>query len=62
MAVFLLQDISEKRHMLRLWVAPLNERPLPESYREILGGSVEPGARGGIVVDGTTLKITLEAE
>lgn len=54
--------MDSKRHMLRLWISPENDRPLPEAYREILGGSVEPGRRGGIVVDGTELKITLEAE
>ena len=48
--------------MLRLWIAPTNDRPLPEVYRELLGGSVEPGKRGGIIVNGTTLKIALEAE
>ena len=57
-----MQDIDQKRHMLRLWIAPTNDRPLPEVYRELLGGSVEPGNRGGIIVNGTTLKIVLEAE
>lgn len=53
---------DQKRHLLRLWISPTDDRPLPDAYKEILGGSVEIGNRGGIVVDGTELKITLEAE
>jgi len=56
------QDDDEKRHLLRLWISPTDDRPLPDAYKEILGGSVEIGNRGGIIVDGTQLKITLEAE
>ncbi len=59
---FLLQDDKLKRHLLRLWVAPKDDRPLPDKYKEILGGSVEPGSRGGIIVKGTDLTITAEAE
>lgn len=57
-----MQEESLKRHLLRLWVSPTDDRPLPEKYSEILGGSVEPGNRGGIIVKGTDLKITAEAE
>jgi hypothetical protein len=49
------------RHLLRLWVAPPEARPLPEVFAPRYG-SVAPGARGGIVVKGTTLKVVLEAE
>ncbi|HET9735016.1 MAG TPA: TauD/TfdA family dioxygenase [Burkholderiales bacterium] len=49
------------RHLLRLWVAPPEARPLPAVFAPRYG-SVQPGARGGIVVKGTTLKVPLEAE
>jgi len=48
------------RHLLRLWVAPREARPLPEIFAPRYGG-VTPGERGGIVV-GTTFKVPLEAE
>src|SRR3546814_12732703 len=34
------------RLLYRLWFAPANTRPLPESYRETWG-SIEPGAHRG---------------
>jgi hypothetical protein len=49
------------RHLLRLWLAPPEARPLPEIFAPRYG-SVVPGERGGIVVRGTTLKVPLEAE
>jgi hypothetical protein len=49
------------RHLLRLWLAPPEARPLPEVFAPRYG-SIAPGARGGIVVKGTTLKVPLEAE
>ena len=49
------------RHLLRLWVAPPEARPLPEVFAPRYG-SVTPGARGGITVKGTTFKVPLEAE
>ena len=48
------------RHLLRLWMAPREARPLPEVFAPRYG-SVTPGERGGIVV-GTTFKVPLEAE
>lgn len=57
-----IDDPQRPRHLLRLWLAPNNAPPLPECYREILGGSLEPGKRGGIAVEGTELHITFEAE
>lgn len=43
------QDPAKQRHLLRLWIAPPEERPLPDAYLEIMGGSTEVGKRGGIV-------------
>jgi hypothetical protein len=43
---------ERKRHLLRLWLAPPNARPLPEVYAERFG-SVTPGDRGGVVVKGS---------
>jgi hypothetical protein len=40
---------ERKRHLLRLWLAPPNARPLPEVFAERFG-SVTPGDRGGIAV------------
>lgn len=48
-----------KRHLLRLWLAPPNARPLPGVYAERFG-SVTPGDRGGIVVDGAKPQIVFE--
>lgn len=52
---------ARHRHLLRLWLAPPEARPLPEIFAPRYG-SVVPGERGGIVVRGTTLKVPLEAE
>jgi hypothetical protein len=49
------------RHLLRMWVAPPEARPLPEVFAPRYG-SVVPGERGGIVVKGTTARVPLEAE
>ena len=42
---------DRKRHLLRLWLAPPDARPLPEVYKERFG-SITPGDRGGVVVSG----------
>jgi hypothetical protein len=42
---------ERKRHLLRLWLAPPNARPLPEVYAERFG-SITPGDRGGVTVAG----------
>lgn len=55
-------DIDQRRHLLRLWLAPPVDRPLPESFLEIYGGSIEVGNRGGIHVADTIEHISLEAE
>ncbi len=38
-----------KRHLLRLWLAPLDARPLPSVFAERYG-SIIPGDRGGVLV------------
>lgn len=52
---------ARQRHLLRLWLAPPEARPLPEVFAPRYG-SVAPGARGGIAVKGTVFKVPLEAE
>jgi hypothetical protein len=47
---------EHKRHLLRLWLAPPNARPLPEVYAERFG-SITPGDRGGVVVPGSVPRI-----
>jgi hypothetical protein len=41
-------EAERKRHLLRLWLAPPNARPLPPAFAERYG-SVERGNRGGVV-------------
>jgi hypothetical protein len=43
---------ERKRHLLRLWLAPSEARPLPPVFAERYG-SVTPGDRGGVIVQGT---------
>jgi hypothetical protein len=50
---------ERKRHLLRLWLAPKNGRPLPDVFAPRYG-SVEPGARGGIIVKSTKLTFALD--
>ncbi|AWB35336.1 TauD/TfdA family dioxygenase [Orrella marina] len=50
---------ERKRHLFRLWLAPGDGRPLPPEFAQRYG-SVEPGNRGGIVVQGTRLNISLD--
>ncbi len=47
------------RHLLRLWLAPKDGRPLPPSFAARYGSLVS-GDRGGIVVKDTVLKFTLD--
>jgi hypothetical protein len=55
-------DLNERRHLLRLWLAPPNGRPLPRAFAERYG-SVEQGTRrGGIRVPGHLEKVVLEPE
>jgi len=54
-------DVDQKRHLLRLWLSPAKERPLPDYYID-MQGSVEVGTRGGIRTEGQVESISLEAE
>jgi TfdA family taurine catabolism dioxygenase TauD len=51
---------ERKRHLLRLWLAPFGARPLPRVYAERYG-SLVPGERGGLWVNGMKLVAPLEA-
>lgn len=50
---------DRKRHLLRLWLAPLGARPLPEVYAERFG-SITPGDRGGVAVSGSKPTVPFE--
>jgi hypothetical protein len=52
---------ERRRHLLRLWLAPRDARPLPNVFAERFG-SIKPGDRGGIVVPGTKYMIPWEPE
>lgn len=46
------QDPALQRHLLRLWLAPPEERPLPAAYCEIMqSATLTPGQRGGIATE-----------
>ena len=51
---------ERQRHLLRLWMAPPGARALPEIYAPRYG-RVTPGDRGGIIVPGTKLSVSLVA-
>ena len=51
---------DKRRHLLRLWLAAPNARPLPEIFAQRYG-SVTLGDRGGIIVRGTKLHAPLQA-
>jgi hypothetical protein len=50
---------ERKRHLLRLWLAPPEARPLPPVFAERFG-SVTPGDRGGVIVKGTRPTVPLD--
>lgn len=52
-------ELDRKRHLLRLWLAAPDARPLPEIYAQRFG-TTEIGNRGGIVVPGSELNAPLE--
>jgi hypothetical protein len=52
---------ERKRHLLRLWLAPEQARPLPAVFAQRYG-SVAPGARGGVDVPGLSLTVPWEWE
>ena len=49
---------EKKRHLLRLWLAPPEARPLPPVFAEVYG-ELTPGDRGGIICKGTRLHAPL---
>jgi len=51
---------ERRRHLLRLWLAPPDARPLPPVFAERYG-TVAPGARGGVSVPGLRLNAPLAA-
>ena len=51
---------ERRRHLLRLWLAPLEARPLPAVFAERYG-TILPGVRGGVSVPGLELTTPLEA-
>ncbi len=52
-------ELERKRHLLRLWLAPPNARPLPPVFAERYG-SITPGDRGGVTVPATKLAAPLD--
>ena len=52
---------ERKRHLLRLWLAPANARPLPPVFAERYG-RITPGERGGVTTPGIKLTAPLDAE
>jgi hypothetical protein len=52
---------ERRRHLLRLWLAASDARPLPAVFAQRYG-SVTVGDRGGVVVAGTRLQAPLQAE
>ncbi len=50
---------ERKRYLLRLWLAPPGARPLPEVYADRYG-SITPGDRGGVTVEGSRPTILFE--
>jgi len=51
---------ERRRHLLRLWLAPADARPLPPVYAQRYG-SVVPGARGGVPPKNGRLVASLDA-
>lgn len=51
---------ARQRHLLRLWMAPRSARALPDVFAPRYG-SVTPGDRGGIIVPGASLSVSLTA-
>ncbi len=52
---------NRRRHLLRLWLAPLGAQPLPPAFAERFG-SVTPGERGGVGAPQARWNVPLEAE
>ena len=54
-------DPARHRHLLRLWIAPASGRALPAVFAPRYG-AVTPGERGGIIVPGARLSVSLTPE
>lgn len=52
-------EAERKRHLLRLWLAPPEARPLPPAFAQRYG-TLTPGDRGGIVLPATELNAPLQ--
>ena len=52
---------ERRRHLLRLWLAPLEAQPLPPIFAERFGSTI-PGARGGVSVPRAIWNVPLDAE
>jgi hypothetical protein len=52
---------ERRRHLLRLWLAPRQARPLPAVFAERFG-SVVAGERGGIQFEGVSLTVPWQAD
>jgi Taurine catabolism dioxygenase TauD, TfdA family len=52
---------ERRRHLLRLWLAAADARPLPEIFAQRYG-TVTVGERGGVVLRGTRLHAPLQAD
>ena len=52
-------EANRKRHLLRLWLSVVGDRPLPECFKQRYG-SIEIGNRGGIITKGTKLNVPLD--
>lgn len=50
------EALSQRRHLLRLWLSIPGDRPLPPVFATRYG-TIEVGNRGGIVVPGTELNV-----
>lgn len=50
---------GRKRHLLRLWLAPPQARPLPPVFAERFG-SITPGDRGGVTIKGARAIASLD--
>ena len=51
---------ERRRHLLRLWLAPADARPLPPVFAQRYG-SVVPGARGGVAPAATAASASASA-
>ena len=54
-------SLHRRRHLLRLWLSVPGDRPLPAVFASRFG-SIEIGNRGGIVVEGTRLRVPSRSE